>query len=266
MNILEAVGGGVNRGLAYVGGLTIQFWSALRASPRVMPIIGRRGRWRAALQQMAVVGVDALPMVGIMSLCTGFILAMQAGAELRRFGALQYVMDTVAIAFTRELGPLLTAFVVSGRSGSAFSAEIGTMVVTSEIDALRTMALDPIEFVLAPKYIAAMIVIPCLSIMSNVFGILAGSAFMYMETNLRLSLYLQYVADSIYLRDVLSGLLKSALFAAIIVNVGCREGFRVRGGPDAVGRAATSAVVWSTFLVILADVFFTAIYYLMHAE
>jgi phospholipid/cholesterol/gamma-HCH transport system permease protein len=213
---------------------------------------------------MAVVGVDALPMVGIMSLCTGFILAMQAGAELRRFGALQYVMDTVAIAFTRELGPLLTAFVVSGRSGSAFSAEIGTMVVTSEIDALRTMALDPIEFVLAPKYIAAMIVIPCLSIMSNVFGILAGAAFMYMETNLRLSMYLQYVANSIYLRDVLTGALKSVVFAAIIVNVGCMEGFRVRGGPDAVGRAATSAVVWSTFFVILADVFFTAIFYMLH--
>jgi len=189
---------------------------------------------------------------------------MQAGAELRRFGALQYVMDTVAIAFTRELGPLLTAFVVSGRSGSAFSAEIGTMVVTSEIDALRTMALDPIEFVLAPKYIAAMIVIPCLSIMSNVFGILAGAAFMYMETNLRLSMYFQYVANSIYLRDVLTGALKSVVFAAIIVNVGCMEGFRVRGGPDAVGRAATSAVVWSTFFVILADVFFTAIFYMLH--
>jgi len=116
MNVLEAVGGGVNRGLAYIGGLTIQFWGRLCASPRALPIIGKRGRWRAALQEMRVIGVDALPMVGIMSVCTGFILAMQAGAELRR---------------------LLTAFVVSGRSGSAFSAEIGTMVVTSEIDALR---------------------------------------------------------------------------------------------------------------------------------
>jgi len=264
MNLLEAVGGGVNRGLAYVGGLTIQFWSALRASPRVLPIIGKHDRWRAALQEMAVIGVHALPMVGIMSVCTGFILAMQAGAELRRFGALQYVMDTVAIGFTRELGPLLTAFVVSGRSGSAFSAEIGTMVVTSEIDALRTMPLDPIEFVLAPKYVATMIVIPCLSIMSNVFGMLAGWLFMFFETNLRLSMYLHYIADSIYLRDVLTGVLKSVVFAAIIVNVGCMEGFRVRGGPDAVGRAATSGVVWSTFFVILADVFFTAIFYMLH--
>src|SRR3974377_2017784 len=104
------------------------------------------------------------------------------------------------------------------------------MVVTSEIDALRTIALRPIEFVLAPKYIASMIVIPCLSIMSNVFGILAGAAFMYMETTIRLSMYLQYVANSIYLRDVITGALKSVVFAAIIVNVGCMEGFRVRGG------------------------------------
>jgi len=264
VNVLEEIGGGLNRGLAYVGGLTIQFWSALRASPRVLPVIGKRGRWQEAVRQMSVVGVKALPMVGTMSICTGFILAMQTGAELRRFGALQYVMDTVAIGFTRELGPLLTAFVVSGRSGSAFSAEIGTMVVTSEIDALRTMAIDPIEFVLAPRYVAAMIVIPCLSVMSNAFGILAGWLFMFFETNLRISMYLQYIADSIYLRDVLTGVLKSVVFAAIIVNVGCREGFRTRGGPDAVGRAATSAVVWSTFLVILADVFFTAIFYLLH--
>jgi phospholipid/cholesterol/gamma-HCH transport system permease protein len=266
VNLLEAIGGGVIRGLAYVGGLTIQFWSGLCASPRVLPVVGKRGRWRSALHQMAVVGVDALPMVGIMSVCSGFILAMQVGAELRRFGALQYIMDTVAIGFTRELGPLLTAFVVSGRSGSAFSAEIGTMVVTSEIDALRTMALDPVEFVLAPRYVAAMIVIPCLSIMSCVFGILAGWAFMYIERSVRFSLFLQYVLDSIYLRDVVTGVLKSVVFALIIVNVGCMEGFRVRGGPDAVGRSATSAVVWSTFLVILADVFFTAIYYLLHLE
>ena len=192
-----AVGDGVLRGLAYVGGLTIQFWSGLCASPRVLPVVGKRGRWRAAIRQMAAIGVDALPMVAVMSMCAGFILAMQAGAELRRFGALQYVMDTVAIGFTREMGPLLTALVVSGRSGSAFSAEIGTMVVTSEIDALRTMALDPIEFVLAPKYVAAMITVPCLTIMSNAFGILAGAGFMYISTKITLGMYLRYVVNSI---------------------------------------------------------------------
>ncbi len=266
MKFLEAVGSGVIRGLAYVGGLTVQGWSGLRATPRLLPGVGKRGRWQATLRQMAAIGVDALPMVGIMLVCAGFILALQTGTELRKFGAMQYVMDVVAVGFTRELGPLLTAFVVSGRSGSAFSAEIGTMVVTNEIDALRTMAIDPVEFVLAPKYLAAIITIPCLSIMSNAFGILAGAGFMYITTKIRLAMYLRYVFNSIELRDVFFGLLKSLVFAVIIVNVGCLEGFRTRGGPDAVGRSATSAVVWSTFFVILADVFFTAIFYLMRME
>jgi phospholipid/cholesterol/gamma-HCH transport system permease protein len=264
MNVLEAIGSRVINDLAYVGGLTIQFWSGLRASPRVLPFVGKRGRWLAAIRQMVAIGVDGLPMVAVMSVCAGFILAMQVGSELKRWGALQYVMDTVAIGFTRELGPILTALVVSGRSGSAFSAEIGTMKVTSEIDALRTMAIDPIEFVMTPKYVAAMITIPCLTILSSTFGILAGAAFMYITTKIRLSMYLRYIFNSIDLNDVLTGLLKSVVFATIIVNVGCMEGFRTQGGADAVGRSATSAVVRSTLLVILADAFFTAIFYLVH--
>jgi phospholipid/cholesterol/gamma-HCH transport system permease protein len=136
------------------------------------------------------------------------------------------------------------------------------MKVTEEIDALRTMGIDPMEFVLAPKYLAALIVLPCLTILSNACGILAGGFFMRISTGMALSVYLQYAAHSIVLRDVMTGLLKSLAFATIIVHVGCLEGFRVHGGPDAVGRSATAAVVKSTFLVILADVGFTAIFYL----
>ena len=263
MNLVERIGTGAIEALAYVGGLTIQFSEGLRATPRVFPAIGKRSRWRTAMREMVAIGVDGLPIVALMSFCIGFILAMQVGSELRRWGALQYVMDTVAIGFTREIGPLLTALIVSGRSGSAFSAEIGTMVVTNEIDALRTMAIDPIELLLTPKFVAAMIVIPCLTIMSNTFGILAGSIFMYITTKITLSIYLQYVFNSIDLRDLFSGLLKSLVFAAIVVQVGCMEGFKVKGGADAVGRSATSAVVRCTFLVILADAFFTAIFYLV---
>jgi len=265
MSILERIGSGAIHGLTDVGELSMQFWAGLRATPRVLPLVGKRGRWQTAIRQMAAIGVDALPMIGIVSGCAGFIFAMQSGAELRRFGAMQLVIDIVAIGFTRELGPLLTAIVVSGRSGSAFSAEIGTMVVTSEIDALRTMALDPIEFVLGPKYIAAMITVPCLTIMSNVFGILAGAVFMSLSANMTFSMYLRYAAHAIVLSDVFTGLVKSVAFATIIVHVGCMEGFKVRGGPDAVGRATTSAVVKSTFLVILADLFFTAIFYMTRA-
>jgi phospholipid/cholesterol/gamma-HCH transport system permease protein len=263
MSVLEAVGGGLIGQLAYIGGLTKQLCSSLGALPRLLPFVGRRGRWRSAIKQMAAIGVDALPMVAIVAACGGSILAIQSASELSHFGALRLVIDIVVIAFTRELGPLVTAIVVSGRSGSAFSAEIGTMVVTAEIDALRTMAIDPIELVLAPKYLAAMIVVPCLNIASNVFGILAGAVFMYLRLNMTLPMYLRYAAGAVHLSDLLVGQVKSLAFATIIVHVGCMEGFRVRGGPEAVGKAATSAVVKSTLLVIFADLFITAIFYML---
>src|SRR5262245_34517217 len=217
------------------------------------------------MRQIISIGAQGLPMIGILSACVGFILAIQTGAELRKYGALQLVISIVAVGFTRELGLLVTAIVVSGRSGSAFSAEIGTMVATNEIDALRTMAIDPVEFVLAPKYLAAIIAVPCLTIMSDFFGIMAGSGFMYATTNMGLRMYVNYVADAILLRDVFFGLLKSVAFATIIAQVGCMEGLQVHGGPEAVGRSTTSAVVKSTFLVILADLLFTAAFYVLGA-
>ena len=260
--VAERVGRATLRHLEYVGGLTTQLARALRSLGRTLPLLGNRNRWRTAINQMVAVGVDAIPMVGIMAVCSGFILAMQGASELRRFGAMKFVIDLVTVGFTRELGPLLTAIAVSGRSGSAFSAEIGSMVVTEEVDALRTMAIEPIEFVLAPKYLAALVVLPCLTIVSSACGILAGALFMRVSTNMALSVFFQYAIHSMVLRDVITGLIKSLAFATIIVQVACLEGFRVRGGPDAVGRSATAAVVKSTFLVILADVGFTAIFYL----
>src|SRR5271166_1378172 len=207
MTTFEEIGSSVIARLEYVGGLTIQFVAGLRATPRVLPFAGRRGRWRATIKQMGAIGLAALPMIAIVAACGGGILAIQCASALRQFGATQLVVTIVALAFTRELGPLLTAIVVSGRSGSAFSAEIGTMVVTEEIDALRTMAIDPIELVLAPKYLAALIVVPCLTIMSNLFGILAGSVFMFFSTHMDIAVYLRYTTDAIVLKDVFSGLL-----------------------------------------------------------
>jgi len=253
-NVLESVGERTIEHLDYVGSLNIQWWATLRAMGQALPFVGNRYRWQATVRQMLEIGVDAMPMVSLMAICSGFILAMQGASELRRFGAIHYVIELVAVGFTRELGPLLTALAVSGRSGSAFAAEIGTMKVTEELDSLRVMAVEPIEFVLAPKYLAALITVPCLSIIANLFGILAGGLFMFFSTRLS-PLY------SITLRDVITGLIKSVVFATIIAHVGCLEGFRVRGGPDSVGRSTTSAVVKSTFLVIVADAVFTAIFY-----
>jgi phospholipid/cholesterol/gamma-HCH transport system permease protein len=260
---LERVGRNTLDQLDYIGSLNIQLWATLRAMAKALPFVGNRYRWKAAVNQMYQIGVAALPMVALMAVSTGFILAMQGASELRRFGALHYVIDLVAVGFTRELGPLLTAIAVSGRSGSAFAAEIGTMKVTEEVDALRVMAFDPVEFVLAPKYLAALIAVPCLSVICNLFGIVAGGIFMFFSTHLGFLLYMRYVLTSIELRDIVSGLIKSVAFATIIAQVGCLEGFRVRGGPDAVGRSTTAAVVKSTFLVIIADAVFTAIFYFM---
>jgi phospholipid/cholesterol/gamma-HCH transport system permease protein len=260
---LEYLGKSTLRHLEYVGGLIIQLRGALGSLGDMLPLIGNRNRWRSVIRQMMAVGVDAFPMVGVMAVCAGFILAMQGASELRRFGAMNLVVDLVSIGFTREMGPLLAAIAVSGRSGSAFSAEIGSMVVTEEVDALRTMAIDPLEFLLAPKYLAMLLALPCLTILSNACGILAGGLFMRFSTEMAFGVYLRSVVQSIVLRDVLTGLLKSLAFATIIVQVGCLEGFRVRGGPDAVGRSATAAVVKSTFLVILADLGFTAIFYVV---
>jgi phospholipid/cholesterol/gamma-HCH transport system permease protein len=139
--VLENLGERTIEHLDYVGSLNIQLWATLRATGRALPFVGNRYRWQATIRQILEIGVDAMPMVSLMSICSGFILAMQGASELRRFGAMQYVIDLVAVGFTRELGPLLTAIAVSGRSGSAFAAEIGTMKVTEELDSLRVMAL-----------------------------------------------------------------------------------------------------------------------------
>jgi Permease MlaE len=168
-NLFEIAGRETLSQLDYVGSLNIQLWATLRGIRSALPLVGNRHRWHAAIQQMLEIGVHALPMAALMAMCTGFILAMQGASELRRFGALHYVIDLVAVGFTRELGPLLTAIAVSGRSGSAFAAEIGTMTVTEEIDALKVMAFEPVEFVLAPKYLAALVTVPCLSIGLELF-------------------------------------------------------------------------------------------------
>jgi phospholipid/cholesterol/gamma-HCH transport system permease protein len=259
----SAVGKATFSMLDYFGGLSVQIWASTRALPAAMPLIGNRYRWKASVRQMMQIGVDAFPMVTLMSLCSGFILALQGAGELRKFGAINFVVDLVSIGFTRELGPLITALAVSGRSGSAFSAEIGTMVVTEELDALRVMAFEPVEFVLAPKFLATLVVLPCLSIFANLSGILAGGLFMFFTVHLPPAQFLELAMNSIQTKDILSGLFKSVAFATVIVQVGCFEGFRVRGGPESVGTATTAAVVKSTFLVIIVDAVFTAIFYFL---
>jgi phospholipid/cholesterol/gamma-HCH transport system permease protein len=245
----------------YVGALAVQFWQSLRGIRAINPFALHPLRWRRAIDEMVAAGVGAVPIVALTAFCSGLILAFQGGSELRKLGALELVIQLVAIGITREAGPLITAITVSGRSGSAFSAEIGAMVLTEEVSVLKTMALDPVQVLVSPKFLALLVVMPCLTVVADVAGILAGGWFVYSTIGTSLSLYIHAALDSLYLRDILSGLIKSIVFATLITQVGCLQGFRVKGSPQDLGQATTSAVVRAFFLVIMADLLFTALFY-----
>src|SRR2546426_9936526 len=186
----------------------------------VAPFQGKPLRLQRAVSQAMQTGVGALPILSLITFFIGLILALQSAYELRKFGALNYVASAVAISMTRELGPLITAIVVIGRSGSAFAAEIGTMKVTEEIDALETMAIDPIQFLVTPKFIAMMVMLPCLTIWANSMGILGGALFGVARADFVLGGYLRASVNALFLRDVVSGLIKSAMFGIAITAGG----------------------------------------------
>jgi phospholipid/cholesterol/gamma-HCH transport system permease protein len=207
------------------------------------------------------VGVGALPVLSLITFFVGMILALQGAYELKQFGALQYVASAVAISITREIGPLITAIVVIGRSGSAFAAEIGTMKVTEEIDAMETMALHPVSFLVAPKFLAMTVMVPCLTVWADFMGVLGGMLFGVTNANFTVVSYLRATTDALMMHDITTGLIKAFMFGAVITAVGCQEGFSTGAGAEEVGRSTTSAVVMSIFLVTVVDLVFTALFY-----
>ncbi len=227
----------------------------------VAPFRGKKLRWGATFVQMVRIGVESVPIVAVIAFSVGLIIAMQAAYQLKRFGAMIYVADLVSVTMCRELGPLITAIIISGRSGSAIAAEIGTMKVSEEIDALKTMALNPVGFLVAPRMVAMMIVVPCLTVLADFVGI--GGGFVLAMTNLKLSFvaYFNQTAEALYAKDFITGLIKSFFFAIIIAQVGAYQGFNVQGGAEGVGKSTTTAVVVSIFLVIMADLLFTMLFF-----
>jgi phospholipid/cholesterol/gamma-HCH transport system permease protein len=208
---------------------------------------------------MEKVGVDALPIVGLISFLLGLIMAFMSSVQLQQFGANIYVASLVSLAMVRELGPIMTAIIVAGRSGSAFAAEIGTMKISDEVDALFTMGFDPTRFLVIPKIVAAIIVVPLLTLFSDLFAILGGLVVGVYMLDLTPSAYVAQTLKTLTLFDVFWGFLKAAVFALLIAGIGCLRGFQVKGGAAAVGQATTSAVVSSIFLIILADAVFAVI-------
>jgi len=208
---------------------------------------------------MKKTGVDALPIVALISFLLGLIMAFMSSLQLQQFGADIYVASLVALAMISELGPIMTAIVVAGRSGSAFAAEIGTMRISEEVDALYTMGFNPTIFLVVPRVVASLIVIPILTFFSDIFAIAGGLVVGFFILDLSTSAYIEKTIETITLFEVFWGLLKSVVFALLITWTGCLRGFQVRGGPAAVGNAATSAVVSSIFLIILFDSIFAVV-------
>jgi len=260
MQWVANVGAATGRTVAYVGGLAEISAKSLRLL-FLSPL--KRGRMlQRAIHEAMAIGVEAIPIISLITFFVGVIIALQGAYELQRIGAMQLVSSLVAIAITRELGPLITAIVVIGRSGSAFAAEIGTMRVTEELDALKTMALDPVAFLVVPKFLAMAVMLPCLAIWADLMGVLGGSLFGVVGGGYTFGGYMLATRDALLLRDITSGIIKSLVFGMVITAVGCHEGFTTGSGAEKVGRSTTSAVVISILLIILIDLIFTALFYL----
>lgn len=206
-------------------------------------------------------GVDGLPIVALIGLLMGLIMAFMSFLQFKQFGANIYVPALVSFAMVKELGPIMTAILVAGRSGSAFAAEIGTMVVNEEVDALNTMGFDPVRFLAVPKVLATVIVVPILTIYADLAGILGGMVIGITSLDLTVKTYITQSIKTIQVFDVVTSLIKAAVFAGLISAIGCQRGFQVRSGAQDVGKFTTSAVVAAIFLIVVADSIFAIMLY-----
>ena len=218
------------------------------------------GLW---VRQMEQIGVRSLGVASITTIFTGMVMALQTALSLPSLGIKYYIGAVVSKSLVRELGPVLTALIVGGRIGSGMTAEIGTMKVTEQIDALRSMAADPVKKLVVPKLAATLVMLPALTILGDALGILGGLVIAVTTLDLPAGLYLNDVFDALTLGDVASGVGKSFFFAYFIAIVGCYNGLNTRGGADGVGRATTNTVVLAAILVLVSDFFLTKLFYLL---
>ncbi len=228
----------------------------------VAPLQGRGLRVGSAVRQSVLVGFNAWPIVFFISGLIGFIMALQSALQTKQFGLDSQVPALVAVAMTRELGPLMAAIIQSGRSGSAFAAEIGTMLVQEELDALKTMGLNPIGYLVVPKVLAMLVMQPVLSLIADVAGIAGGWVVCRVNLGMTTDFFISRTIESLAWQDVWTGGVKALVFGLIIAIVGCFYGLNVRGGAEGVGTATTATVVTSIFLVIVADGVFTLAFFL----
>ncbi|MDO8729636.1 MAG: ABC transporter permease [Candidatus Omnitrophota bacterium] len=273
--LLEPLGEGALAFFAYIGGsgmllfktflglFTLPWgrWLACMVMPWRWKELAADRRWNLIADQMSKVGVDSFPLVFLTALFTGMVLALQSAYQLQKMSAENYIGSLVALSMTRELGPVLTALVVTGRVGAAITAELGTMRVTEQIDALETLGVDSVNYLAVPRMAALLIMLPVLVIYADMVGILGGYIVGVYKLGITSSMYMNMTWDPLRIKDVLTGLFKAAVFATIITGIACHEGFETQGGAEGVGRSTTLSVVISFILIITADCFFTALFY-----
>lgn len=206
------------------------------------------------------VGLNAVPIVGLLSFLIGVVVAFQGADQLKRFGAEIFTVDLLGLSILREMGVLLTAIIVAGRSGSAFAAEIGTMQVNQEVDAIRTMGLDPAELLVLPRVLALTIALPLLTVFANVMGLTGGALMAHLTLDISPVQFVERLRSSVAVQSYWVGLVKAPVFGFLIALIGCHEGLKARGSADSVGRQTTRAVVISIFLVIVADALFSILF------
>lgn len=214
-------------------------------------------RFAGIFREAMAMGINAIPIISILSFSIGVMLAIQGIETLKTFGAEAQVVLGIAISVTREFSPLIVGILVAGRSGSAITARIGTMLEAQEIDALRVIGIHPMRYLAAPMLIAMLVMVPCLVILGDVMGLLGGAIFTGIKLQLPLTIYFERTYDILEVNDVMQGLIKSVVFAIIITIVGLSNGFQVRGGAEGVGKSTTRSVVMAISLIVIADMIFT---------
>ncbi len=249
--------------LEILGQLIMNF---LEETGKVIVLFGQALRWgfrrplyvRLVIRQMLEVGVNSIPVVLITATFTGMVLALQTHTGFQRFNAESLVGTVVALSMTRELGPVLTGLIVAGRAGSAMAAELGTMRVTEQIDALYTLATNPVKYLVVPRLVAGVLMLPIMAVLSDIVGIYGGFFVSVKVLDANRTIYLRRTWDFLQFSDIYSGLVKAAFFGLVISLVGCYKGFHTRGGAEGVGRATTGSVVVSSMMILISDYLLTA--------
>ena len=247
-----SAGENLHKALTFIGEATTAFVSLFSRAQRM--------RWRVLLYDLQVDGLNGMPIVGLLSFLMGVVIAYQGSEQLKTFGANIFIVDLVGISLLREIAPLLTAILVAGRSGSAYTAQIGTMTVTEELDALRSLGISPMSLLVVPRALALIIALPLLTVFADAVGVFGGMLIALTQLGVTFSEFLNRFEYAIVLRHYLIGIGKTPVFAAIIALVGCYQGFQVSGGVDSVGSHTTISVVQAIFLVIVTDAFFSILF------